>query len=178
LRIENGTKIVYGDVSDGPGRELESELDSSSAFFVQCDVTSYSDQLALFKKAQTEFGRVDIVVANAGIVIPQDPFAPDADISKEPSMKEVDVNLKGVMFTARIGMAYLRKSGGGDLILVSSIAGFKESPGLTPYLASKHGVIGILRGLRMSALPEGIRVNAICPWMTSKFRATSNLMSL
>lgn len=88
-------------------------------------------------------------------------------------MKEVDVNLSGAIFTARIGMHYLRKNkshngkGGGDLVLVSSIAGFKECGGLAPYTASKHGVIGLMRGLHTTAIVEDIRINVICPWMTS-----------
>lgn len=163
----SGAKVVFGDVSDEPARELESRL-GPSVRYVHCDTSSYSDQLELFATAESAFGRVDIVVANAGIANHKDIFAPDQDITKEPSMLEIDVNLKGVIFTARIGMHYLRKIGGGDLVLVSSIAGFKESGGLTPYMASKHGVLGVLRGLRLTALPENIRINAICPWMTSE----------
>lgn len=166
--IEFGAKILFGDVSDSLGRELESELNSPSVIFVHCDTTNYRDQLSMFARAEKEFGRVDIVVANAGILILQDAFAPHEDISVEPALKELDVNLKGTMFTARIGLAYLRKAGGGDLVMVSSTAGFKGSPGMTTYMASKHGVIGVLRGLQVSAAAEGIHVNAICPWMTSK----------
>lgn len=111
---------------------------------------------------------MDVVVANAAIAIHKDPFDPEADISVEPPTAEIDVNLKGALFTARIGMHYLRKTpGGGDLILVSSIAGFKESSGLVAYTASKHGVLGLLRGLRITAMRrDNIRINAICPWMT------------
>jgi NAD(P)-dependent dehydrogenase (short-subunit alcohol dehydrogenase family) len=98
----------------------------------------------------------------------KDIFDPSSDITIEPSMKEVDVNLKGAIFTARIGMHYLRKTGGGDLVLVSSIAGFKECGGLAPYTASKHGVVGLMRGLHIVAILEDIRINVICPWMTSK----------
>lgn len=100
----------------------------------------------------------------------------------------MDVNLKGVIYTARIGAHYLRKNGkhtscalesykanffaggngkGGDLVLVSSIAGFKESTGLGIYTASKHGVLGILRGTRVQLERDGVRCNAVCPWMTS-----------
>lgn len=84
-------------------------------------------------------------------------------------MMEVDINLKGAIYTARIGMHYLRKIGGGDLVLVSSIAGFKECGGLAPYTASKHGVLGLMRGLHIVAIEENIRINVICPWMTSKY---------
>ncbi|TVY82963.1 Short-chain dehydrogenase reductase 3b [Lachnellula suecica] len=166
LYHENGASIVFGDVADGPGQQLANELGSQRAAFIHCDTTSYSDQLALFAKAKELYGRVDIVVANAGMSIPQDPFSADADINIEPSTRELDVNLKGAMFTARIGTAYLRQKGGGDLIMTSSIAGFKECTGLTAYTASKHGVIGIMRGLHLAVIPEDIRVNVICPWMT------------
>lgn len=96
-------------------------------------------------------------------------------------MKEIAVNLNGAIFTARIGMHYLRKNksrggkGGGDLVLVSSIAGFKECGGLATYTASKHGVLGLMRGLNITAQPEGININVICPWMTSKFALISAL---
>ncbi|KAH8676556.1 hypothetical protein BGZ60DRAFT_562212 [Tricladium varicosporioides] len=162
----NGAKVIFGDVAASLGDRLVAELSSPNVTFVYCDTTSYSDQLKLFRKAHELYGQIDIVVANAGISKPQDPFAADADINQEPSTLEIDVNLKGHFFTTRIGMSYLRKSGGGDIILVSSIAGFKECTGLTAYTASKHGVIGIMRGLHLAAIKENININVICPWMT------------
>lgn len=152
---------------------------------------------------------MDIVVANAGMSIPRDPFTfndsdgegeveGDREIEKEFPTTEIDVNLKGCLYTARIGLFYLRKNKdkngipprdqgqngdfgqrgprgdtgvgerGGDLVLVSSIAGFKESTNLAVYTASKHGVLGLLRGVRIQAAREGVRVNAVCPWMTSE----------
>lgn len=118
----------------------------------------------------TKDSKIDIVVANAGISLPKDPFLPvsDDEIKTGFNMAEIDVNLKGPLITSRIGLHYLRKNrNGGDLILVSSIAGWKECTGLVAYTASKHGVIGIMRGLHLSAIKEGIRINVICPWMTS-----------
>ncbi|KAF4627887.1 hypothetical protein G7Y89_g10270 [Cudoniella acicularis] len=162
----NGANVVFGDVADASGTRLVAELSSPKVTFVHCDTTSYSDQLDIFAKAHELYGRIDIVVANAGISIPQDPFSPEADINLEPSMREIDVNLKGQFFTTRIGMSYLRQNGGGDIVLVSSIAGFKECTGLAAYTASKHGVIGLMRGLHLAAIKEGIRINVICPWMT------------
>lgn len=159
--------MVFGDVATEPALELESEL-RPNARFIKCDASSYTDQLHLFRTAYEMHGRVDIVVANAGISIHKDIFDPSADINEEPSMKEIEINTVGALFTARIGMHFLRLSGGGDLVLVSSIAGFKECGGLVPYTASKHGVVGIMRGLHLTATPEGIRVNVICPWMTRK----------
>ncbi|KAH7390371.1 putative 15-hydroxyprostaglandin dehydrogenase [Cadophora sp. MPI-SDFR-AT-0126] len=184
----HGANIVFGDINSQLGTALEAELSSHpsspTAKFIQTDVTSYPSQLHLFKTAISLFGKIDIVVANAGISIPRDPFSfsplnssnnddDEAEIENEFPTAEIDVNLKGCLFTARIGMFYLRKNrlgggegGGGDLVLVSSIAGFKESTGLAVYTASKHGVLGLLRGVRVQAAREGVRVNAVCPWMT------------
>jgi len=163
---QNGAKVIFGDVADQLGQALESSLNSPNAKFQHCDTTSYQDQLALFQKALDLYGKVDIVVANAGISLPQDPFLSDQDVTKEPSTKELDVNLKGCIFTARIGLHYLRQNGGGELVMVSSIAGFKESTGLGIYTASKHGVIGLMRGQRIAAQREGCRINVVSPWMT------------
>lgn len=65
---------------------------------------------------------------------------------------------------------------GGDLVLVSSIAGFKECMGLGVYTASKHGVVGLMRGLYLSAREEGVSVNVVAPWMTSMFFAFSSII--
>lgn len=163
----HGAKVIFGDVDDQLSNELVGQL-GAKVSYQRCDAASYAHQLALFAKCEQLHGRVDVVVANAGVVALEDMFGPNADLTDEPDLKEIEVNLKGCMYTTRIGMAYLRKCGGGDIVLVSSIAGFKESGGLASYTASKHGVIGIVRGLDLTAIRENIRVNAVCPWMTSK----------
>jgi NAD(P)-dependent dehydrogenase (short-subunit alcohol dehydrogenase family) len=109
------------------------------------------------------------VCANAGVSRHKDIFAADSDWEKEPDMVEIDVNTKGCLFTVRIGMAYLRRNQeGGDVVMTSSIAGWKECSTIAPYTASKHAVIGLGRGLYQQAAKEGVRVNVVCPWMTSE----------
>lgn len=85
----------------------------------------------------------------------------------------LDVNLGGCLSVTRIASVYLRQNRpeGDDrsITLVSSVAGFKESPGLFVYQASKHGVLGLMRALRLY-LPSSqhqLRINAVCPWMTT-----------
>lgn len=85
----------------------------------------------------------------------------------------MDINLRGILYFARIASVYLRQNrtenADRSIILVSSVAGFKESPGLFVYQAAKHGVLGIMRALR-KYLPyqaHHLRVNAVCPWMTT-----------
>jgi NAD(P)-dependent dehydrogenase (short-subunit alcohol dehydrogenase family) len=85
----------------------------------------------------------------------------------------LDVNLVGCFYVARIAAVYLRQNRPANtdrsILLVSSVAGFKESPGLFVYQASKHGVLGLMRALRLylCAPAHDIRVNCICPWMTT-----------
>ncbi|KAL2862400.1 uncharacterized protein BJX67DRAFT_366397 [Aspergillus lucknowensis] len=163
---EHGAKIVFGDVAEQPAHDLVSHL-GADVHFVRCDTTSYQDQLALFRSAHEKYGRVDVVVAVAGVANPKSIFDPSSDINEEPSMLEIQVNTIGSLFTARIGMHYIRQAGnGGDIILMSSIIGFKETQDLVPYTTSKHGVVGIMRGLHLQGTREDIRVNVICPWVT------------
>ncbi len=177
LFIQNGAKVVFGDIQDHLGEDLAHRL-GAAVTFVHCDTSSYTDQLRLFEKAYELYRQIDIVVANAGVVDRENIFGPASDWTKQPQMGEIDVNLKGVLYTARIGAAYLRKNKGGDIILVSSISGFKESPGLPVYTAGKHGVVGIVRGYHLNAIKENIRINVICPWMTSKYLQFLHLCGL
>lgn len=87
--------------------------------------------------------------------------------------KVLDINLRGILYVARIASVYLRQNrpenADRSITLISSVAGFKESPGLFVYQAAKHGVLGVMRGLR-KYLPHRahrLRVNAVCPWMTT-----------
>ncbi|KAL3478158.1 hypothetical protein BJX99DRAFT_224714 [Aspergillus californicus] len=174
---QHGAKIIFGDIATSEAHDLTATL-GENVDFVHCDTTSYADQLALFRTAYTKHGRIDIVVAVAGVANPCSIFDPAADINEEPSMLEIEVNTIGSLFTARIGMHYLRMNnnnnndkaqqgaGGGDIVLMSSIIGFKETQDLVPYTTSKHGVVGIMRGLHLQAEREGIHVNVICPWVT------------
>lgn len=168
--IQNGAKVAFGDVNDSAAQDLLANLSSTNVQYSHCDASSYKDQLNLFDLAEKNFGRVDIVVGNAGVVIPPDPYADDSDVTQEPPMGEVEVNLKGAIYTSRIGTHYLRRYGGGDITLTSSIAGFKESGGLPIYTASKHGIVGIIRGANLNLIKENIRINVVCPWMTSEFQ--------
>ncbi|KAL4912896.1 hypothetical protein BDW62DRAFT_9384 [Aspergillus aurantiobrunneus] len=163
----HGAKVVFGDIAEEPAHSLVSSLGHKNIHFVHCNTTSYASQLNLFRTAFDLHGRIDTVVAVAGVANPKSIFDPAADITQEPSMLEIEVNTIGSLFTARIAMHYLRQSGnGGDIVLMSSIIGFKETEDLVPYTTSKHGVVGIMRGLHLQAAKEGIHVNVVCPWVT------------
>lgn len=127
-------------------------------------MTSYSDNLALFDAAYQAFGRVDHAISNAGLGEQGNIFSPDLtldSVREEPqnSIRPVDVNLKGPLYFARLASVYLRQIEKGDdvkevkdksLTFTSSVAAFREDPGLYVYVASKHGVMGLMRVLRRS----------------------------
>ena len=152
-----GAHVYFGDVLDEPGAALEKELSNSNATvnYLHCDVTSYDQNLKLFDIALKAHHRIDHAVANAGLGEQGTMFDPNLSLEsvrEEPtaSMKVVDVNLKGPLYFARIASVYLQQGPKSDksLTLVSSVAGFREDPGLNVYVPAKHGVLGMMRVLR------------------------------
>ncbi|MCJ1400544.1 hypothetical protein MMC11_003750 [Xylographa trunciseda] len=175
LLFEAGASVVFGDMDTKNGELLVENIKSQEVLFMKTDVSKYEDNLALFKTAHEKFGKVDHAMSIAGIVEQGNWFDPSLtveSVEKVPTKAVLDVNLLGVLYFARIASVYLRQNRkeGEDksLTLLSSVAGFKESPGLFVYQAAKHGVLGLMRTLR-PYLPVAcnIRVNAICPWMTA-----------
>ncbi|KAF3916528.1 hypothetical protein ABW20_dc0101802 [Dactylellina cionopaga] len=180
-----GAKIVFGDINETEATVLKNTLRRYDSFgpvdFVKTDVTSYDDVLVLFKKAYDLYGKVDVAVNLAGILDEPGWFDPTLNletIQQVPSAKSLDVSLLGTLYFARIACVYLsqdlpkpfspsQSNPDKNLILISSVLGFKALPGAYLYQAAKHGVLGLLRGLRQQ-LPNthGIRVNAICPSQT------------
>jgi NAD(P)-dependent dehydrogenase (short-subunit alcohol dehydrogenase family) len=104
-------------------------------------------------------GRLDIAVANAGVCSIQrwDEVAP------EQLDAELGVNLTGVWNTCTAAIPHLLEADGGSMILISSTAGLKGQPFLTPYVASKHGMVGIMRSLANELAAKHIRVNSLHP---------------
>jgi NAD(P)-dependent dehydrogenase (short-subunit alcohol dehydrogenase family) len=177
LLHSKGAKVLFGDVNAAGAAEVIKATSSDTVHFQRCDASSYGDNLELFKTAMQKYGRVDHAVANAGLIEQGHWFDPKdglEGVEKEPSIAVLDVNLKGVMYFARIACAYLAHGQEASarmdksLTVLASVAGFKESPGIPVYQACKHGVLGLMRSLRLS-LPSaypGLRVNAVCPSMT------------
>jgi NAD(P)-dependent dehydrogenase (short-subunit alcohol dehydrogenase family) len=158
---------VYGDV-------VAPKSERPNVLFKKTDVAAYSSILDLFDLALETYRRVDVAISNAGLVKRGNIFDPSTDllsVREAPHMSVVDVNPTGTIYFSRIASVYLRQNANpGDdksLILLSSVAGFYDSPGLYVYQSTKHGVIGLMRSLR-SAAPStlGFRINCVCPWAT------------
>jgi NAD(P)-dependent dehydrogenase (short-subunit alcohol dehydrogenase family) len=138
---------------------------------VQCDVRSWADQAAAFKKARENSPNksIDIVVANAGVAGMDPVFAlEDDDEPQEPDLRILNINLIGVVYTAKLAMHYFNKQPGSPedkcLIIKSSLAGYLDLIGSPSYQMSKFGVRALMCNLRRV---DRCRVNLIAPWFVA-----------
>ncbi|SFH13088.1 mycofactocin-coupled SDR family oxidoreductase [Streptomyces mirabilis] len=127
----------------------------------QADARDLAAVTAVLDEGLAEYGRVDVVVANAGIVGNPGPVA---QTSAEEWQAVLDTNLTGVFHTVRAAVPHLIEAGrGGSISLVSSSVALRAQPGLGPYNSSKTGVVGLMRVLALELGEHSIRVNAIHP---------------
>ncbi|KAJ5220511.1 Short-chain dehydrogenase/reductase SDR [Penicillium chermesinum] len=183
--LEKGANVCFGDLDNVEGERLLNktrerfppvENGPARVVFQPTDVTNYQSVLSLFDLAFETYKRIDHVVSAAGIVEIGNwfDFGLTLDSVREtPTSKVLDVNLLGTMYVARIASVYLRHNRGPgtdrSILLFSCVSGFKESPSLFVYQASKHGVLGLMRSLRSyisSPYKHCIRINTIAPWIT------------
>jgi NAD(P)-dependent dehydrogenase (short-subunit alcohol dehydrogenase family) len=126
------------------------------------DVTDEASVSHLYQAAQTAHGKFHIVVANAGGA----QSAPAEKVSYELWTKTLNVNLTGAFLSVKPALLGMREQGWGRIIFVASTAGLKAYPYVAPYVAAKHGVIGLARALALETAKTGITVNAVCPGYT------------
>ncbi|GAA4778707.1 mycofactocin-coupled SDR family oxidoreductase [Citricoccus nitrophenolicus] len=127
----------------------------------QADVRDFAAVKAVADEGFAEFGRLDIVSGNAGILGEINPLA---DQSEDGWQEMIDINLTGVRHTVKAALPHLRAGGhGGAIVLTSSTAGIKGYANMTHYVAAKHGVVGLMKTLVLELGQENIRVNTIHP---------------
>ncbi|WP_217561025.1 mycofactocin-coupled SDR family oxidoreductase [Streptomyces sp. GbtcB6] len=129
-----------------------------------CDVRDFPALQTAFEEGFAEFGRVDIIIANAGIIRLGD----ESDDFLADWNDVIDVNLTGVFHTVRAALPAMRAGGrGGSIVITSSSAGLKGTPSLNTsgmaYTAAKRGLVGLMQNLAGALAPEWIRVNTIHP---------------
>jgi NAD(P)-dependent dehydrogenase (short-subunit alcohol dehydrogenase family) len=131
-----------------------------AALAVGCDVGDPDSMQALGDQVLSAFGRIDVVVANAGIAGPTRMLH---EIEPEEWQRCIDIDLTGVYLTFRPFIPAMIAQRTGALIAVSSMTGKRPLWGRTPYSAAKMGVIGLVRTLALELDQFGVRVNAVCP---------------
>ncbi len=160
---KEGCKVVVSDyVEDKDGKNTVNEIKKlgSDAIFVKADVSKERDVKNLVDKAVKKFGKLNILVNNAGIVS----FGTADTLEEKDWDKVINVNLKGVFFGTKYAAKQMLKQGkGGRIINISSIAGLVGFPGISAYCASKGGVTEFTREAALDYASKGITVNAIDP---------------
>jgi NAD(P)-dependent dehydrogenase (short-subunit alcohol dehydrogenase family) len=131
---------------------------------IKADVTSPSDLESVFKETSERFGKIDVVVANAGGAVSGAVFGSVADIGEELYDKTMDLNLKSVYLTIHKALPYMND--GGSTILIGSNAGLRAYPSFTLYGAAKAAVIHFAKGFSNDLLDRKIRANVISPGTT------------
>ncbi|KAH7084529.1 hypothetical protein FB567DRAFT_84660 [Paraphoma chrysanthemicola] len=163
--VKHGGKVFASDLNPLP------EPEASSIPFLKVNVTSWTEQVELFKAAEREYGKVDHVFANAGIAPTVSLLEDDVDENGDllpPKLNTLDVNLTGCLYTVKLGIHYLKKNPkGGSIVMTASASSFSRFPA-TDYTTAKHAVLGLLRALYSHLCPKlPIRINAIAPSWTA-----------
>jgi SDR family mycofactocin-dependent oxidoreductase len=125
----------------------------------RADVRDFGGLTAALDDGVARLGRLDIVVANAGIVS----FGTAEELTEQAWRDVIDVDLTGVWLTVKAAIPHLRATGGGSITIMNSGAGLKGAPNLGHYAAAKHGVVGLMQSLANELAPDMVRVNTVHP---------------
>ena len=161
--VEEGARVVIGDVDEQRGHALVGELGGADvATFVKVDVTVKDEVDALFRTAKDAYGAVDVAFNNAGISPPEDASILDTDLDAWRRVQEV--NLTSVYLCCKAALPYMLEQGSGSIINTASfVAVMGAATSQISYSASKGGVLSMTRELGVEFARRGVRVNALCP---------------
>lgn len=157
-----GAHVIVSDINEETAQATAAEIAEATGrqtLAVQANVTDEAQVEMMVKKAVEKFKRLDILVANAGIVISKDVL----DFPTDQWRSVIDVNLIGYFLSAKYAAQVMKEQGSGVIIQINSIAGTRGSYRNSAYVASKMAGIGLTECLALDLVEYGIRVNAICP---------------
>ncbi|MCH7653731.1 MAG: glucose 1-dehydrogenase [Chloroflexi bacterium] len=162
LFASEGAKVAIGDILDDEGRKLEAQINETGGecVYLHLDVTSESEWSSVIQSVVARFGKLDIMVNNAGISA----HGMIEDVTVEEWDRVMDVNAKGVFLGTKTAIPEMRKAGGGSIINISSQLGLVGTEMSSPqYQASKGAVRIFTKAAAVQYAGEGIRVNSIHP---------------
>ncbi len=156
---EEGAKVVVADLNGEGAKAVAAEI-GENAIAIGADVSSRADTEAMVKAATENFGRLDIMVNNAGYTHLNGPLT---GVDEEIFDRIYTVNMKAIYHAAQVVVPIMESQGGGSIITTASTAALRPRPGLTWYNASKGWTVTATKSMAVELAPKNIRVNCLCP---------------
>jgi 2-hydroxycyclohexanecarboxyl-CoA dehydrogenase len=159
--IAEGAQVTFADRDATRGHRVAAEIvaDGGKAHFVEADVGQEATCLAFIEQGLERFGRLNVLVNNAGIRM----YQTVVEATAESWDEILSVNLKSYAYCAKAAIPAMRRVGGGNIVNVASVRSIVAGGNNIQYDTTKHAVAGLTRGLAMDHGAEAIRVNAVCP---------------
>jgi 3-oxoacyl-[acyl-carrier protein] reductase len=156
---EQGANVVIADLNEEGAKSVASRF-GEKALGIKCDVTNLSDLQQMMAQSISEFGKVDIIVNNAGWTHKNQPML---EVSEDEFDRVFEINVKSIYQMSKASIPHLRENGGGVIINIGSTAGKRPRPGLSWYNATKGAVNLLSKSMAVELAPDNIRVNCIAP---------------
>ena len=157
--LEEGARVLVADVVADRAEEVAEEL-GERAIGAVVDVSREADVVSMIERAYSEFGRIDVLCNNAGVL---DGLAPLTEVEDDAWERVMGVNVNGVFYACRAAVPRMLQQGSGTIVNTASLAGLSGGRAGFSYTASKHAVVGMTRSIAYFYGPSGIRCNAVCP---------------
>jgi 3-oxoacyl-[acyl-carrier protein] reductase len=158
--LQEGAEVLICDLDPGRVEDARGELAALGAVHGEvADVTSREEVEELVGRARREFGRIDVLVNNAGVAL----YERFLEITDKDWNDTLAVNLTGVFLCSQVVAREMKERGSGAIVNMASTNGILGEPGLAPYNASKAGVVLLSKTMAIELAPHNIRVNSVCP---------------
>lgn len=169
-----GAKVAIADVNEAAADQTVQDIrhQQAEAIFIKTDVSQSAEVQHMVKVVMDTFGRLDCAFNNAGIS--GGSALPIHDMPEEQWHRVIAVNLTGVWLCMKYEIPAMLQGGGGAIVNTSSVLGLVAAPGVSPYVAAKHGVVGLTREAGLTYASEGIRVNCVNPGYIRTAMTTEN----
>jgi NAD(P)-dependent dehydrogenase (short-subunit alcohol dehydrogenase family) len=160
--VRSGARVMIGDIDEAGARQTIEQVGGESvAAFTRIDITERGDAEALVAATVKAFGKLDFAHNNAGVELTASPDV--AHVGPEDWMRLIETNLNGAWNCLRAELPVMVEAGGGAIVNTASGLGLLAIQGHSPYIAAKHGLVGLTRAAAIEYGGRGIRVNCVCP---------------